>query len=360
MMLYLDGVPMTATQLYLNGMVVYVDNVFASDYYEYHVTLPAGTEVLPEVTALAADTQQVITIETSGMATHVSVTAGAGKPTNEYTIDFEIAKYDINTLEDLSIYGKTVEGFRRDSNYYVVSYPAGTTTEDIFSTDDIAWVLTDAETSTAAISKSDDLTWLITVTAENGAQNVYVITAEIRLPDNALLDSLLIGGVMIKDFDPLVFDYVYYLYAGQPVVDVVGIPQDSDAVVTVMLGGIDEYTIIKVVAADDKTEATYRVLFAQSPIDLSSEATDEDVCIRHIGNGTYKASAAKRNVQLGIYDVAGRLLYLVSVPVIEANEDLCESETGVEINLDHSTPYLYMFINNLKNKVTRGKLIWIE
>ncbi len=359
-MLYLDGVSMTSKQLYLDGMFVTLDTIFEADNYEYLVTLPAGTTSLPEVTALAADTQQVITISTTGMTTQVTVVAGAGKPTNEYLVEFEVAKYDINTLEDLSIYGKTIDGFRRDSNYYVIQYPAETPIENIFTTSDVAWVLTDPETSSAAVSQSDAMTWLVTVTAENGAQNVYVIVAEIKLPDNALLDNLLIDGITINDFDPLVFDYIYYLYVGQPMPEIEGIPQDSDAVVTVNLGTVGEYTYIKVIAADNNTEVVYRVLVTLSPIDLSSDATDEDVCIRHIGNGTYKASAAKRNVQLAVYDVSGQLLHFVSVPVIEANEDLCESETGVEIQLENNTPYLYLFVNNLKRKVTRGKIMYIK
>lgn len=357
LMLYLDGVAMDATELKINDMTVYVDTTFDADYYEYRVTLPAGTETIPVVTALEADTQQVITIATNGMVTTVTVVAGAGRPTNEYLVEFEVAKYGTNTLEDLTIYGQTVAGFRRDSNYYVVNYPAGTPMDSIFSSSDISWTLTDPQTSTAAISQSDSLTWLITVTAENGSQNVYVISVGILLSNNALLDSLLVGGVMINDFNPLVYEYTYYLYQGQPLVDVVGIPQDSMANVTVLLGEMGEYTYINVIAADDSTTATYKVLFQYSPVDLASDATDDDVCLRHISDNTYRASAAKRNVQLAILDVSGKLLYYVSVPVIEANESLCESETGVEIRLEPNQTYLYLFVNNLKNKVSRGKIM---
>jgi len=358
LMLYLDGVAMDATELQINDKTVLVDTTFEPDYYEYFVTLPYGTESLPEVTALPADTQQVISVTTEGFVTTVTVQAGAGRPTNQYLIDFEFAKCATNTLDDLTISGRTVDGFSSDINDYSVVYPAGTSMDSIFSTDDIAWTLTDPATSTAEISHPDSLTWLITVTAENGSQNVYVVSALLSLSNNALLDSLLIDGVMIDGFNPTVFDYTYYIYQGQPLPEVAAVPQDSDANVTIQLGDLDDYTYIKVVAADDSTETRYSVLFATSPNDLSATPTDEDVCLRHIANGVYMASAAKRNVQLCIFDISGHLLQFVSVPLIEANETVCESQIGVEIKLQPNQPYIYLFVNNLKNKVTRGKVMY--
>ncbi len=358
LMIYLEGEPMTSTELNINDNIVLVDTTFSGDYYEYFVTLPYGMTTLPEVTALPADTQQVISVTTEGYVTTVVVTAGAGRPSNQYLIDFEIAKCPTNTLADLTIAGKTVNEFRSDINDYLITYPAGTPLDSMFKTEDIAWTLTDPLTSTAELSHPDDMVWLITVTAENGSQNVYVLTAVLSLSDNALLDSLLIGGVMINDFNPLVFEYTYYLYQGQPLEDVEAIPQDTDANVTIQLGDIDDYTNIKVVAADDSTEVIYTILFATSPTDLMADAVDDEVCFRHIADGVYMASAAKRNVQLCVFDISGRLIKFVSVPLIGANESVCESQVGVEIQLEPNTPYLYMFVNNLKRKVSRGKVMY--
>ena len=86
----------------------------------------------------------------------------------------------------------------------------------------------------------------------------------------------------------------------------------------------------------------------------------EDVCLRHMGGDIYKAASMKKNVQLCIYDLAGRLLQFVSVPVIEANETLCEGNTGVEITLEAHTTYIYTFFNNQERRITRGKVMHNE
>lgn len=363
LMLYLDGVAMDTTELVINDSVVYfADAVYDSLYYEYHVVLPSGMIAMPEVTVLEGDTQQVIVVTPvdSAMTTVVTVTAGAGRPTNEYTIFFETAKYGYNTLDDLLVNGVTVEGFRPDSNDYVIYYPALTPIDSVFIESDITWVAAHP-TEEVSVTQQDSLTYLVTVTAENGSANTYVLNIVIRLSDNALLDSIIVNGSMIPDFDPHELEYTYYLYKGQQVTDIVAVPQDTSANVTVLQGAAgEEYTLITVIAEDDSTTVTYKVWFEYLDIDISSEASMEDVCLRHMGGNIYKAASMKKNVQLCIYDLAGRLLQFVSVPVIEANETLCEGNTGVEITLEAHTTYIYTFFNNQERRITRGKVMHNE
>lgn len=358
-MIYIEGVAMDRKTIFIDfDRIFYADTAFTPTHHEYFITLPLGETELPEVTAKLGDAQQTITIKNvdSIMAVEVTVTAGNTEYVETYILYFEIIKSGVNTLDDLKIDGKTVDGFRSDSTYYTVSFPAGTDLDNTLSADQITWVLTDTN-STAALTQQDSATWRVTVTAENGDKNTYLINIIILLSDNAYLDSLIVNGVMINDFNPYTLDYEYFLYKEQTTFELAAVAQDDSATVTIDMHDVGDYSYIHV-QAEDGSVRTYTVLFTVLDYDRAANAESSEVCFRHIEGNIYRATSMKKNVQLCIYDINGRLLQFRSISAMDnANEDVCETEDGLEIELDPDVPYIYTFMNNTKRLITRGKVM---
>lgn len=372
----------------LNFSVLRSDNAFLADITldgkplegfqpevsEYVVTLPYGTEQLPEVGYTLANEQQQVDAQTTDNVVVLTVTSGNGEETSEYIITFTIELSPVNTLSDLAVNGVTVEGFAPDVQEYVITYDPDATTADFFTAEAVTYTLTDPA-ATAVVQTQDEATIMVMVTAANGTTNAYVIRQVIALNNNALLNDLLLDGVTIPDFDPEVFDYDFALYEGAIMPFVTAVSQDTTADVSVTLGQIGDTTYIYCTALDG-TEEVYTVYIHYSDINTTLAANENSVILKHIpGTNQFLAATIRQNVQIGIFDAAGRRVLLQDVPLCDPNmaevitdamgvdvlNNITVDSAGAIITLDHlAQTYYYVFFQDGKRRISSGKLMLVR
>lgn len=347
---------------------------FTPEVSDYEVILPFGTETLPQITWTTADEQQTVELafldESIALLT---VTAGNGEDMSEYRITFVHELSPVNTLLDLAVRGITVDGFDPNINEYHFSYPAGTTTAEFFTVDDVTYALADT-TATAILSAQDEATITLLITAANGAVNAYVLKQEIALDNNALLADLQVNGITIDNFHPEVFEYEYLLLEGAIMPDVKAFAQNELAQVDITLGEIGGITYIYC-TAEDGTEYEYTILFRYAELNTGLNAREGDVIFKHIpGSNQYLAATIRQNVQVAVYDSYGHRLMFLNVPVCDPNKaqvvtdaqgrdllaDVTSITEGAVIDIDwYSTPLFYVFFQNEKTRITSGKFMLI-
>ncbi len=337
---------------------------------EYDVLLPYGTSVLPTVTWITGDEQQVVTITTlpNGNVT-ILVTSGNGATIVEYTIRFTIEPSSVNTLSDLALNGTTIAEFDSLVNEYYIVFPAGTSLEELYTVENITYQLTDT-TATAVVVAQDEYTLSVIVTAANGDVNAYIIHQEISLPNNALLADLTLDGVTIDGFAPEVFEYEYLLLEGgiMPFIDAVA--QDSTAEVSVTLGNVGDTTYVYC-TAQDGTEFVYTVYVHYADLKTVDAATSQDVILKHIpGTNQYFAATTRQGVQIVFFNLQGQKVQAHHVPICDPNAvsvtidskgnellaDVDVSSTGTIITIDDHTPLVYVFLQNDTKYVASGKI----
>lgn len=348
---------------------------FSPEVSDYEVSLPYGTDLLPEITWTAGDAQQQVELSyVDELTVLLTVTAGNGDDMSEYRITFVKELSPVNTLLDLAVRGTTVEGFSPDINEYHFTYPAGTSPEEFFTPEDVTYVLAD-EAATAVLSAQDAATVTLLVTAANGAVNAYVLKQEVALYNNALLADLQVDGVTLPDFDPEVFTYEYLLLEGAIMPSVTATAQDERAQVSVTLGEIGGLTYVYC-TAEDGTEYEYTVLFRYADINTGQNARKGDVVFKHIpGTGQYLAATIRQNVQVAVYDTYGNRLLMMDVPVCNPNAaqvvtdadgrdllaDVTSAAEGAVIDIHHyGIPLFYVFFQNEKRFVDSGKFMLVR
>lgn len=151
---------------------------FSSTTASYFVTLPAGTTVVPTVSATADASAAAVKITQAtavdGSATVVVTAEDGSKQT--YTVNFSIGLSDDATLASISASkGSLSPAFDPAVKTYVVKLPAGTTTVPT-----ITAKASDAD-ATIAITDADNLNGkaLIDVTSASGETDQYTITFEV-------------------------------------------------------------------------------------------------------------------------------------------------------------------------------------
>ncbi len=121
-----------ASNAYLGGLLLDETSIegFRPDSLNYVVTLPAGTTVTPEVTAISGSDGQNIIICNNGVrdTTTIMVTAQDGITTLTYTIFFDVALSDIDTLAMIYLDGSQLENFHSQVLSYNITLPVGTRT----------------------------------------------------------------------------------------------------------------------------------------------------------------------------------------------------------------------------------------
>jgi hypothetical protein len=393
---------------------------FASDDFEYYITLPYGTTELPTITwqtQLNEEAYKSVTLATEALVsdslgTHgnaiISVVSQDEMQSNEYTLHFTVALSSNNTLKDLYfvdvIYPDFDPLFHPDTTAYDLLFDLGTTadefpkidnlryekgdqdqtvtaayaTETITCTDTTLTLTYDgtlndgtviAAGSTITVEAGDTLTTLVdntsvilvTVTAQNGSVNIYVLTFEIEKSDNALLKDILIDAKSLKDFEPTIFEYSYTIAKGATTLPTIeGIASDS-ALQTVEYGesATDRFVQYIYCTAEDGTTQTYTINFVESTINPGDAPTAEDVCWTMVGDGLFKASTRRNNVAIAIFDTAGRLLTKLDVPLVDPNDDICDAGAAGRIIRMQRTgkTLIYVFYYN-KKIVSRGKFIY--
>ncbi len=153
--------------------------------HSYDINLPAGTTVLPEVSAkLKMDGQQV-SITKNGMVIKITVEA-IDHTLNDYTLNFAVPKSKNADLSMIFIDGDSLQGFTPGYYYYEVNLPVG-----VHSLPEVAGQKSESGQSVAeTVYDTDKLQASITVQAEDSETrpNNYMVVFHFTRSD---ADSLL-------------------------------------------------------------------------------------------------------------------------------------------------------------------------
>jgi hypothetical protein len=341
----------------------------------YDFTLPFGTLELPIITYDLGHQLQQVSVDTfsaeiNGQAQttiRLTVTAADQISASEYDIRMTIAHNDDCTLQGMTIKGEPLSGFHADSLTYDIEYPIGTDLTELIGADDIIAIPTDSN-ATVTITQNEQ-TIIIQVIAQNEKDvRIYTINQSILLSSNALLADILLDSVSLRDFDPSITEYTYYITEAVP--SVTAIAADSTATVEYGMYVANEPYQIYVTAADG-TECVYTIYFVAATIQASASPTKHDVIIKHIpGTLDFAVATIRKNVSVGIYTAEGHLIYYNKVTEISQNNAIMGTNAdGSEILLDtfdnshqFSVPqagkvFFYVFYENDKRRIASGKLI---
>ena len=175
------------------------DIAFDAATLEYTVTLPTGTEILPNVIYTKEIDLQTVTLS-KGLTTTIDVTSEDGTETKTYTINFSI------------------ESASTSAKLSALSVANGSALEPAFSSDVFEYASTLTEASAALVYAKefadDDLEIILTdnkATLNVSETNEYVVNFSKVLSNNVLLSNIKVNGADLDGFDPLTTDYEVYV-----------------------------------------------------------------------------------------------------------------------------------------------------
>ncbi len=359
-----------STNAYLKSLLldgIEIDG-FASDKFNYLDTVPYGA-TMPVVTWVVGDEQQQVDTTWNGdVQLTLTVTAGDGLAVEEYTIVFEHLLSSNCSLIDLQINGVTVNGFSPNSIEYTITYPIGTDPSELFDATAITAVPEDPNATYNVVM--DGTTAQIFVTAPDGTMNVYVIHQEILLSNEARLRMIWLDGTEVRGYNMDTLVYTIQLVPGAVLPTITAEPLDTLA--TWELGMETEVENGKDVevfcTAQDGTTIVYVLQFRYANWNASAETDTDDYLFFYAGDGQYKAVTISIGVQVGIYDVNGRLLMIETLPtahpedvVVELDEDgnqklisALPSAAGVYFAPPTNQVLFYVFFDSKTKKVAKG------
>jgi hypothetical protein len=199
--------------------------------------------------------------------TQINVLAMSGRR-NTYTINYQVAKSDVDTLQMIYIKGDSLQGFnaqqfeyhltlaQNDSLAPVMAYSAGDMYQQI------------QDTMTEYIFDGQQTGWKYTchVVAENGNTQTYVLyfTYAKILSTNSQLENIYVGGDILTGFNPEQFNYIVELSEEAATPTVLVEKAEYQQQVHVIHG---DTTRIIVTAEDSNYQSTYMIIFQrqQSP-----------------------------------------------------------------------------------------------
>lgn len=341
---------------------------FAADKFNYQDTVPYGA-TMPVVTWVVGDEQQQVDTTWNGdTQLTLTVTAGDGMEVEEYTIVFVHMLSSNSQLIDLQINGVTVDGFSPDTIEYTITYPIGTDPSELFDATAITAVPEDPNATYNVVM--DGTTAQIFVTAADGTMSVYVIHQEILLSNEAHLRMIWLDGTEVRGYNMDTLVYTIQLVPGAVLPSITAEPLDTLA--TWELGMETEVENGKDVevfcTAQDGTTIVYVLQFRYANWNASAETDTDDYLFFYAGDGQYKAVTISIGVQIGIYDVNGRLLMIETLPtahpedvVVEVDEDgnqklvsALPSAAGVYFAPPTNQVLFYVFFDSKTKKVAKG------
>ena len=339
--IYLDGTPLAD---------------FDNDNAEYYVSLPYGTENLPEVTVVQGDEDQNVTITTEGLETSVLVVSQDGLNMSEFVIYYTIEKNSENRLKSLLWNGKKISDFDPLVGEYLISFPAGTEPDAFPKVEEITYEVFDS-TEVVTVSESNG-NIIVTVVAENGDIRIYAIASEVLLSDDTHLEGIYIDGVLIKDFDPDQLEYVYMLPFGTVVApsDITYIAGSDKQEVIIAENPITEPTQI-FVTAEDGTTVEYRIHYEVSTFNPTTIPTENNVCITSLPDGKWRFTTDCNMVNIMLSTLDGKVFFNEKIDLVNPNcYDLCsEDAEGVVYAPVDDRVIVYFFVYNNKTIIKGGK-----
>lgn len=267
----------TVTQSHADTLAaIYADGVlidgFRPDSFYYSYTLPVGTRYLPELTWDKADQWQTITDNvlidhTYERTTQINVLAMSGRK-NTYTINYQVTKSDIDTLQMIYIKGDSLQGFNAQQLEYHLTLPQHDSLAPIiaYSAGDMYQQIQD--TMTEYMFDGQQMGWKYTchVSAENGNTKTYVLyfTYARILSTNSQLANIYVGGEALAGFTPEQFNYLVELVEEAATPTVLVEKAEYQQQVQILHG---DTTRIIVTAEDSNYQSTYMIIFQrqQSP-----------------------------------------------------------------------------------------------
>lgn len=326
---------------------------------------------IPVVTwVVGDDQQQVEAVWSSETQLTITVTAGDGITTAEYSLSFEYVLSSNWHLTDLQLDGTTLTGFHTDSLSYTIEYPVGTDSAALAKVEDIV-ALTVENDATVSVSIDDNSTITIFITAPDGTIGVYTIEQRILLSNEAHLSMIWLDEKEVRAFQMDTLKYVITLTPGSVLPNITAQALDSLANWTL---GIETETengkrVEIYCEAQDGTTMTYVLEFVYANWTASSVVDTDDYLFLYIGNGQYKAVTIGIGIQFAVYDAAGRLQLFQELPVADPSDVYVtvDSETGNQI-LEQADPsaaglifepaagqtYFYVFFDSKIKRIAKG------
>jgi len=272
------------TEILINGVLI---DGFSPNLLNYDYTFPYNTTSFV-VDYTKAHTGQSVAVENNGISGvyKINVTSASGDFTNQYIINFDVEPSPNAYLNGIFVNGILIENFFPELLEYKLILPYGT--QNVPS---ITYVKGDENqivTQNIAATLSDET--LITVTAANGNQNIYKISFEVTLSNNALLNDVIINGEPLRanaanftadrDFNSQISDYKVTLPFGTtnfPVVDYIGQVADYHSV-NIINNGFDNISVIKIISQNQRVINEYNIKFS---VALSSNTSLNNILINN-------------------------------------------------------------------------------
>ena len=360
------------TYPFIKGTYAYTINV------AYSADKPLEDQI-PAVDPLVMDVQQTADtvhhlLENGDIRVDITVTAPDGEHQAIYSLTFHFIKPSDATLANILIKGTELPNFLPQVTEYTYAHPFGSTTADFFTPTDVQAMLSD-RLATFTITQNDEATIFIRVVAQDGTTEItYAIMQTIAKDNDCLLSNILIGEEKepLKDFDPEVTFYTYYLREGSTTTPVVTAIRHADGdtirdIRPVPAG--DTCTIL--CRAEDGTTMRYYIHFAVSTISEAAEATGSDVIIKRLPNtNSIFVGTIRKDVHFVLFDQNGRILYNQLIPTANPNDivvsgdletverlnDVVDTRSGLTIELNLEQIYFYTFLYGEKDfmQMVRG------
>jgi hypothetical protein len=341
---------------------------FSPELFEYQDTVIYGVP-MPTITWTVGDEQQTVdTTWTGDSQLTIIVTAGDGVTISEYTMNFFYMLSPNCYLADLQVRNATIDGFNRDSLQYTVVYPVGTDSAALCDVKDII-ALPEDPNATVKIIMEDGVIQIF-VTAPDGTIRVYTISQQILLSSEARLKMVWLDDVEVRNFDKDTLEYTIVLAQGAILPQIKA--ETLDTLARWELGMETETEEGKQVEiyseAQDGRMVTYKLTFRYAEWTPMSTVDTDDYLFFYIGGGQYKAVTIGVGVQIAIYDLAGRLQMIESLPVadpmdvyVEINQQGEQSlmradngAAGVTFTPASGQMYFYVFFDSKTKKIAKG------
>lgn len=181
---------------------------FSSMQNVYQINLPAGTVILPEVSASLRVDGQTISTSVSGMTVYLDVTAADGTTVNRYTLDFVVPLSANADLAMIYLDGDSLPAFAAGTYYYPVTLPVG-----VHSLPEVVAQKTETAQQVTTDISGNHAT--ISVLAEDGVTRAtYTVAFAFTKSDADTLQMIYADEVPIAGFAPHTFYYVLSLPVG--------------------------------------------------------------------------------------------------------------------------------------------------
>ncbi|MBS7377841.1 MAG: hypothetical protein KIG42_07610, partial [Paludibacteraceae bacterium] len=299
-----------STYSYLNAINVngsLIENFDASQL-SYTVTLPLGDTVMPNITWVSGDEYQTITYENNGVdaVSKITVTAQSGA-VSVYRINIQTTKSTNSLLNNIFLDGTPITDFDSNTFSYVCNLPIGTTVIP-----DITWTKGDNFQSVSFVNGGIKGVSRIVVTAQDGSISTYQISFVIAQSTNVALNSILLDGVELMNFNSETLDYQVQLPRGTTSLPVITwVAGDAYQTIRKVEGGVNGDTRITV-KSQAGTTRVYTISF--------SVAVDANSSLSGINIGSEALPNFNADTLIYYYTLPSGTVSLPTITAVKASE----------------------------------------